>query len=198
MAISCVVAVDTLKAIRVLAMRSVEKNDIEYFIRFVGRWYATHMNEPYSVVQSIPFEEQLQHFFEVRYEQMDDEDIEEEAKKLLETEEEQAAREAKEEADSVDDDEFVRQAIAEEKKRLKKKQKTSPAVIPKEQAERDAVVLAAAGPMLGGAGLPQAPAQPPIREIPEDIKLDFIPQEDFDEMTADDFDLLGPPKKKLP
>lgn len=188
-------AVDTLKAIRVLAMQAVEKNDIDYFIRFVGRWYATHMNEPYSVVQSIPFEEQLQHFFEVRYEHMDDEDFEEEAKKLIETEEEQAAREAKEEADSSDDDEFLRQAIAEEKKRLKKKQKTSPAVIPKEQAERDAAVLAP-GPTLGGGSLPQAQTQPPIREIPEDIKLEFIPPADFDEMTADDFDLLGPPKKR--
>ena len=70
---------DLLKAMRLCSYGAVKKKDNEYLLRFVCRWYSREFHTPLHLVENYPVEEVLQHFFECRYETMEDEDLEEEA-----------------------------------------------------------------------------------------------------------------------
>lgn len=183
---------DLLKAVRILALSSVRNKDASYLLRFTQRWYRREFpSATQEEVDSIPVEELFRHFFEVRYENMDEEELEEEMERLCETPEETAAREAREKEEKTKDDDFVAQAIAEEKERLRKKGLSFNKPLPEPKPDAPIQVM---GPTLG-SNLPVTPVEPALREIPQDIKVEFIPEEDIDEIDLDNWDLMGPPKK---
>lgn len=74
----------TIVDIQTIALDQVLKGtDIEYQIRMITRWYSRNFHTPLTEVQKIPVEEILQTFYECRYEEMEDDDLEIERKRLM-------------------------------------------------------------------------------------------------------------------
>lgn len=100
---------DDLQAI---AFHDVVVDTQEYRLRLLYRWYSKTFATPLHLVPSIPLTDVLVAFWETRYEEMDEPDLEEERKKIIETEEERIARLIQEDADRVEADAFVAQVEA--------------------------------------------------------------------------------------
>lgn len=112
--------VDLLKALRINAFHAVKYRDSEYVLRFIKRWYSKTFSTPLEEVDDIPVEDLLTHFFEERYQDMDDEDLDHELMLLTETDAERKVREDKERQDAADDDEFFNEIKEKAKKENRK------------------------------------------------------------------------------
>lgn len=183
---------DHLKAIRLLAFRAVEKPDHEYILRNICRWYSREFYTPLSEVEAIPLETLLTHYFEVRYEQMTDEEREDIRVFLCERREERLKREAEEEIKAVDDAAFeamVREeAKAQEVKNAEERRK-----FPDRADDAPVVPVAIMGQNLPTTFAELNTKDTPLRPLPPDIKMTFVPESELDNL--DEWDLLGPPKK---
>ena len=111
---------DLLKALRICAFHSVKNRDSDYVLRHIQRWYSRTFATPLEEVDDIPVEDLLRHFFECRYEEMEEEDLDHELMLLTETDAERKVREDKEHQDSVDDDEFFNEIKEKAKKENRK------------------------------------------------------------------------------
>lgn len=186
---------DRLKAIRILAAKAVKDRDVEYFMRFAKRWYSREFHTPLPQVDQIPDEEVLEHFFEVRYENMDEEDFEDEVTRLCETPEETAAREAAEEQEKAKDEDWYQEVLREEQERLTREAKKAGKKPPLAPVRRDEEPIVTPPVPVMGSNLPTTFSEDsPIRDLPPDIKLEFAEEGELDDV--DDWDMLGPPKKK--
>lgn len=186
---------DLLKAIRLLAWDSVKNRPSEYLMRHIFRWYSERFHTPLHEVDDLPLEDVLQHYFEVRYEELPDELSDDEEEHLRETREERLAREANEAAEKEDDDAFFRQVQAEAAAQRAKAPKLDEKLQP---AERPLMIAA---PTMGEvlpthfAEVAQG-AEPKIKEVPPEINMQFVDENAFD--NIDDWDVTGPvtlPKK---
>lgn len=182
---------DKLRVIRVLAAASVKARDMDYFIRHARRWFSDKLKTPYREVEAIPDEEVLQHFFEARYETMDEDDFDEEVERLCETEAETAAREASEENEKSKDDDWYQQVLREEKERLAKKK---PAARETSFSDKDGPIATQPAYVMGSS-LPTTFNDEPLRPKAEDIKLEFVDEKEFEDLISDDWALLAKPKK---
>jgi hypothetical protein len=183
---------DLFKAIRLCAFGAVKNKDSEYLLRYICRWYSREFSTPLAEVYDIPLEELLQHFFECRYEDMGDEELEAEAALLRETQAERLEREAREREAAMADDEFFRQVKEEARQQALK----NPVDLNKkiEPSERPLLVPA---PVMGEV-LPTtfaevaAQVDPKLKTIPPDIKMSFVDESELGNL--DEWDVLGPPK----
>ena len=168
-----------VEAARLAAFAAVTIDDFdpEYFYRHVFRWYSKEFHTPLNDVYDLPLDFVLQHYWEARYEAMDDPKRVAERDRLRETPEQTWKRMLREEADRADADEYAAQVAAEEaaarkaeaEKAIKKDQKTlTPAPAP---GARSLLADAKAPPNFP---LPDPSAPPP------DIKMTFIEDEEMD------------------
>ena len=175
---------DLLKAVRLCAIGAVKSRDADYTLRHIFRWYSRQFHVPLTEVDEVPLDDILQHYFECRYEDLDDEQLEEEEARLRETRPERLAREAREAREAESDDEFFREAQQEASKTRKRL----------DQKMEDPK----SGPLapLHNDPLPDAfrsvKADQKLREIPPDIKMEFADEGDLDL----DWDVLGPPPER--
>ena len=182
---------DISKAIRILAFRAVETKEGGYTTRYVCRWYSREFHVPLPEVESIPFEEILQHFYECRYEAMEEEDIDEERRLLCETAAERIAREKTEAQQAINDDEFEK-LIRDEVMAAKKKAAAQGVVDKPVPAKEEAIRTEAESAMPDSLAKPKA--DPVVRNIPEGIKMEFADDGELDDVG--DCDIMGPPPKK--
>lgn len=195
---------DLLKAIRLCAFGAVKDKAPDYVLRLIFRWYSKTFHTPLEEVDDLPVEHVLTHYFEERYEAMDEAELDQEDESLRETHDERLARERQEVdkkvAADADDDEFYRQ-VQERAARA--------------EAERIAAVEAAGL----APNLPRPPdrpfqaAAPPTREmvskpvtlsgeglaprpVPENITMTFVDEDELGDL--DTWDIMGapPPPKK--
>jgi hypothetical protein len=191
---------DLIKAIRLCAFGAVKDKDTDYILRHIFRWYAREFRCTPDVASEKPLDEVLTHFFECRYEGMDDEELEEEAQKLRETKAERLEREAREKLDEEDDDEFFRETVAEAKTvnaKAKRAQLNLDGPIDDPDLERPVLL-----PVMGEK-LPQTLQQfadkvdPKLKNVPQqvppEIKMEFVSESELGDL--DDWDILGPPSK---
>lgn len=186
---------DFLKALRLCALGAVKEKDPEYNLRFIFRWYSREFHTPMADVEAMPLEEVLMHFFECRYENMDDEELEQEEARLAETREERLAREEKERLDALDDDEFFQDVKAESDAHMAqlKTRSLDDAV---EDPDLDRPVLL---PIMGEK-LPQAfrdivaELDPKLKAVPPEVKIEFVSEDELGDL--DSWDVLGPPKPR--
>lgn len=177
-----------VESLRLVAMRAVIGGDDEYNIRYILRWYSRSFHTPLHVVESdLPLEEVLQHYFEVRYEDMPLEERHQEIQRLLETEEERRRKRRLEDAEDAEADDFVK---------LTEKQIQGAPKTPMAQAASE--IQSLAKNMQAAAGSIPVPTVPEvIPEIPEklppDIKMTFVDDDAFDELLDGGF---GPPDRK--
>lgn len=101
---------DYPKAIQLNALHAVVKHDNEYMIRYILRWYSKTFFTPLHIVETLPFQDILQHYWETYYEDREAPEIEDDIKELTETPEEKASREEKEKVKKDKDEEFFKKA----------------------------------------------------------------------------------------
>lgn len=115
---------DVIKSARLLAMQAVKTDlvDPQYFFRLVFRWYSKTFSTPLHIVEELPLEDVLQHYFESKYETLEPLELEEELKAILETAAERKEREQKEAEEEMSDEQFLEELRKEaaEKKQLGK------------------------------------------------------------------------------
>lgn len=107
---------DVYSAIRISAFRAVQEEDREYALRKMMRWYSKTFHTPLPQVEEIPLEDIAQAYFEERYAEMDDRQLEQELAELKKTPEEVYQQMLKEEADEAEMFQMARM-VAEEAKR---------------------------------------------------------------------------------
>lgn len=185
---------DLIKAFRLCAFGAVKEKDSDYILRFIFRWYSREFHTELEAVDDIPLEKVLTAFFECRYENMNDEDLEEENEKLRETKAERLLREAAEKDDIDDDEAFFRETVAEAKVASAKTPKRS-LDGPMNDPDLDRPVLL---PIMGEK-LPQSFQQfadridPKLKNVPPEIRMEFVSESELADL--DDWDILGPPSK---
>jgi hypothetical protein len=192
---------DLLKAIRLCAfgaVKSKDKEDSDYTLRHIFRWFSREFHVPLPEVPNLPLEYVLTHFYECRYEQMEEDGLDEEDLLLRETKAERLAREAKAEADAAEDDEFfneVKADTAAQIQKLSSVMKKHNLDEPMDDPDLDRPVLL---PVMGER-LPQAfqdivsKMDPKLKTVPPEIKMEFVSADELGDL--DSWDVIGPPKK---
>ena len=178
--------INSLKATRLLAYRAVTKRDPEYVFRHILRWYSRTFSTPLHEVEDLPIDEVMRHFFVVRFEDMDESELEEEELDLRLTDAEKKTKAEKEKTDSVADDDFY--ALMQAKANA-----TSPAVKP---ATADGAIPTTEPLPLGLPANFQKladTAEAAEKMIPPDIKMTFVSDKEIEDMES--WDLLGAPSK---
>ncbi len=177
---------DALKATRILAMRAVLKSesDVEYQLREMQRWFSREFHTELTIVEDLPIEYVAQHYYECLYADMKPEDREDVMKELIETEAQTSKRLRDEEAAAHDDDDFFEQQVASAANAAKGLANALEGVA-KDQAPIIPV------PVMGST-IPTSFDGDKPDKIPEGIKMDFISEEEMEEVN--DWDLFGPVK----
>ncbi|CAB4127019.1 hypothetical protein UFOVP75_54 [uncultured Caudovirales phage] len=167
---------DVYKAIQLKALANVmlDESDVEYRIRYISRWYSKTFHTPLSEVDDIPFVVLLQAFFEEKYENESEAELELLRNALIESDEERKVREAKEAEMAFDDIQFAQEFAKAEQARIKKKELAA-------TPER-------------GAEIALVPKKEAIRETEPLIKMDFSDMDSF-EKEYGEFGAMDQPKK---
>ena len=117
---------DVYTAIRLNALSAVLSGDEqEYVFRYIFRWYSKTFATPLHLVEELPIEDVLTAYYETKYEDMKEPELDMEKASLLETDEEKTARLRKEdedraiEADIMGKKEMIENLFRTEKKKNK-------------------------------------------------------------------------------
>lgn len=186
---------DTIRAIRLLALAAVlnqhrrnPKPDPEYFRRFVMRWYSKRFHTPLDKVEGLPMEDILQAYFEERYEELQEPELEREKAEILKTEEDLVQEDRKrdlEQAQMFDDMLWAKRDNERMAKlRLAKAQK------------RQGLQTTAPGTGIN-AGLSSSSPFPmsSLQKTPANISLSFVSESELD-LDRDSLGLLDTPKPR--
>lgn len=174
--------IDIMTAIRISAMwhvtRSPEKEDPEFQLRQMSRWYSNQFNYTLDEVDEIAIETIAMHYWEHHYQQMKPEDQEEEIKHLTQSKEE-AARSKQE------DDEFLATTIREAQEASNKIREIAKSIGGKTNDDDRVIPV----PVMG-QNEPTAFAEMLKEELKKPaISMTFISEEEMAE--ADEWDLFG-------
>jgi hypothetical protein len=104
---------DEIEALQILAIKSIEKPDLDYQIRRIQRWYSTTFYTPLKMVDDLDLPFILTHYFEHVYSQMPKEELVKLKNQLIHKEKLQEIE--------AEDDEWIKQELAAEEAKLKTK-----------------------------------------------------------------------------
>lgn len=93
------------RALKVAALRDVLKQEGDYQMRSVFRWYSKVFHTPLHLVDSLPIEDILRAYYEEHYESLDEGELQGELYELTRTDEEA-------QVDNAQEDEFLKFAQA--------------------------------------------------------------------------------------
>jgi hypothetical protein len=105
-----------LDGIRIRALAGVMDPDEEYTLRDIYRWYSREFSTKLHEVEGLPLEYVLLNWFEVQYQELDEDEQLALARELVETPEE---RKAREETDKQSDEAFLQKARERNEKKSK-------------------------------------------------------------------------------
>lgn len=112
-----------LRAIQAIALRGIVDPTPESQVRYVCRWYSKTFSTPLHVVYGeIPLEDIFLAFFEERYRELDEEDLNTEILKATLTPEEYEEAVTLEELREVEEAEYLKSLVAQEQKKKKELQ----------------------------------------------------------------------------
>lgn len=184
---------DLYRAIRLLAMRSVLRPNQQDLVDRIYRWYSRTYYTPLEQAYEIPQEELLRIYFEDKYLDMREQELEQEKADLLETEEEKERRIAAEEQAAFEADEFARM-IAEEEQ-AKKSQSESAEL--KSQHEAGSPLAPAPPKNESMLGFVEKESNLPVpKKLPPDITMTFIDNKELEEELDGFGSMAQPPKVK--
>jgi hypothetical protein len=195
---------DFVHAIQLAALRDVlnqrQRNpvsDPDFFQRHVMRWYSKTFFTPLDQVEQLPLVDILRAFFEERYENMKEEDLEQERADLLKTDEDRqkdARQKDQAEYDMYDAVLWAKRSeeLARKRKTEKEKRKTM---------RRQGLQVDDPTPKSGlNAGLSRQAELVSISDLkvlkqaPESVSISFVSSEDELDLDRDSLGLLAPPK----
>lgn len=113
-----------IDAIQLISIRAVEKPDGSYFLRRVCRWYSREFNTALHLVEELPVDYVLQHYFESIYEDMDAEERKERIESLLEPAHKKKERVYQQEMEEMELEEFARFTAQQQKLDESKKEES--------------------------------------------------------------------------
>lgn len=192
---------NTAHAIRLAALRAVlnqrqkePKADSGYFQRHVMRWYSKKFFTPLDQVEQLPIEDILQAFYEERYEEMNDDELEAERVEALKTEEEKTREARLKDLEDYEAYETMKWAKEEEEAAIKKR-----AARKKAQQEQNGLRIQTPAVQTGlSAGLSKETELVPLSALkaaPPEISMSFVSEEELD-LDADSLGILATPKPK--
>lgn len=159
-------------AIRALALRSVVTEDREYRLRTIFRWYSKTFFTPLHTVDELPLEEVLRHYYESKYEGLENEELQAEINEFLETPEEKVARLRREDEEKADNESFMKHVAKNaEKKKLEN-------------------LVAPLTPILSSGMMKEAEIRD-IKPPPPDIKIQYVDKKILDD-EMEGFGSMGP------
>jgi hypothetical protein len=169
-------------AVRVTALASVIYPDSEYLLRHIFRVYSETFHTPLHIVYELPIDEVLMHYYEHKFEQMDEHERKDWVARVLETEEQRKARERAEDEEQAMAAEFV----AREKSKLETK--------PEERAR-------AGAPVVTAHEAPSQPVQVPVNVALKedglpDISMDFSHDNLISDEELEQFNTMRQPDKE--
>ncbi len=170
--------------IQPIAFNNVLNGSVEYQIRSIQRWYAREFHVSIDEVEAMDIEKLLLHFFESKYEALEELDREETQAKLLETDEEREARLASEQEQSTKemsaDEELLKMIKAGGHKKLEDHSK-----------ERKAI-----GSLADSVERLAESVDKMAKEDEEGFTMENITEEEMDRQIAElDMSILGDPNE---
>jgi hypothetical protein len=162
-----------IRNLKLLAVHAVVEEPFDYTLRKIMRWYSHEFHTPLDVVENLPLEDVLQHWFETHYEENDESELQAEIDRLLIPEDRLAEMKRQEDAEDADQWEYNRQAMAAEAK------KNAKAKLQDIQDELKMAIPEAKVPIV------VAPLEPDVHMTFEDLDTDAFP----------DMQPFGPPPK---
>ena len=174
---------DSILAVKRAAMLAVQKDTSEYNMREIQRWYSMSFSTRLEDVEALPIEDVCQHYFEVKYRDLTPEERDQEMRLLIETKDQRQDRLRREEDDDRD---FAREVEEEE---LRKATKANLAMAQELADTRASIAEALEDPK----PISDFEKETGLKEIPEGIEMEFISDEEMDEMS--EWDVMGPPPK---
>ena len=167
---------DMYIAIRLQALRDVLNPGRDVLIRRIHRWYSKTFNTPLSDAYDLPLEDILQAYFEEKYEQLDEADLERERRELTEPPELRRQKMQAVDAVEADDDEFIK-------------------MVQKQEAEKALKKAKEPAPQNKGFAIPKEVEMPrTVPQIPPDIQMIFEDPEEF-EAESDRMERAGDRKR---
>ncbi|NDC23764.1 MAG: hypothetical protein EBZ49_06500 [Proteobacteria bacterium] len=154
------------------------------------RWYSRTYHTPLETAYELNKEDLMRIYFEDRYLEMREQDLEQEKSELLETEEERNERIAAEERAAFEADEFA-QLVAEEEK----KSSTSSSSEIKAQHDPGSPLAPAPPKNESMLGFVEKESNLPVpTKLPPDITMTFVSEEELRE-ELEGFGKMSQPKK---
>lgn len=98
---------------QLLALKAIKLGDESYSLRVIFRWYSKTFHVPLPEVDDIPLEDVLQAYFESRYEELEEEELERAVHEATMSDEQKAQALLDKEADKAGDEDFLKEAEAE-------------------------------------------------------------------------------------
>jgi superfamily II RNA helicase len=179
---------DYIDAIRLLAMQAVVREPSDYNMRYIFRWYSKEFATPLHVVESLPTEGILRHYFEVNYESLSPEDREEEIGRLTKSEVEVKSEVLKKDIEEAEDFEFARLTKAMEKEKKLSAQASFAEAAKKAQQSTQTLHKAMEDfrkneevDMISGQNFKE------IKSLPPDITMSFIEPDEFEKLIEGGF-----------
>jgi hypothetical protein len=105
---------DSLRHTKLVALYEVEANPYEYVLRYIFRWYSKAFATPLHIVDTLPLDDVLQHYFECSYEGLEPEERLAEIEKLLIDPEKLAKAKKREDTEDAEAFEYGKEASAKE------------------------------------------------------------------------------------
>lgn len=168
---------DLYRAIRLLAMRSAIKPSQADLVDRIYRWYSRTYFTPLEQAYEIPQEEVLRIYFEDRYLEMRESELEQEKADLLETEEDRQARILKEEEEAYEADQFAQMVAKEEQERASSQAAPTELKSVHTQGSPFAPAPPKNEALLGSTN--KEAELPAIAAIPPNITMTFIDEEEL-------------------
>jgi hypothetical protein len=162
---------DDLQAI---TLHQVVSDTAEYRLRLLYRWYSKTFATPLHLVPSLPLVDILVAFWESKYEEMNEVELEEERKRVIETDDERRARLVSEDVNHVEDDAFAA-AIEEQARQESKVKKIEDIKVPEDRAIR-------ATAKVPEPSLPTPEEIKNLGPLPESVSIKFADTNFFDEL----------------
>ena len=169
---------DLYRAIQLRALLCVTKEDPDYTLRRMLRWYSKTFHTSLSAVEDMPVEDVVQTYYEEHFAELDEEALEKVREDLLETDDEKKARLRA--ADEEEADGFEYAKIVEEEEAVKAKLEET-----KKKKPEDG--------MLAEVEIPGALGK---QELPPNIIMKFEVSEDEFEKEIEGYGLMDQPKKR--
>ena len=171
---------DMVGDVKVVAMSDVVRSTPEYNFRFILRWYSREFHTPLHLVSTLPLEDIVRAYYEVKYEDMPEHEREHEIGLLLETPEELRERQLQEDREEAEALEFAKEAQAQEA------EATTPAEKLAAATNRFQQISSALKPPEKLPG-PDVALPEPMQKLPPDIKMTFIEDDGFNDLMEGDF-----------